>query len=141
MPRKSTQISEQEPIEGVAVREPGDEPVREPLPPQRGWKHNNVAGVERLTYMDTDKKIYEFWLKFRDGKPSEAVRAYLKDNGFRWAGNAPSGGRWPEVAGAWIKPIGYQTQAQDRLNGERVFDKVVDMILEEKGVAREPEPF
>jgi hypothetical protein len=144
MPRKSTQTQDQE-LQGqeapTATREPGDEPERRTLPPQRGWKHNNAAGVEWLNYIDTDKKIYEFWLKFRDGKPSEAVRNYMKDNGFRWAGMAPSGGRWPEVEGAWMRPIGYQTAAQDRLHGERVFDKVVDMIHEEKGIVREPEPF
>ncbi|HVX12049.1 MAG TPA: hypothetical protein VHC22_12785 [Pirellulales bacterium] len=146
MPRKSTQAQEQEP-QGldaeapVAMREPGDDLDREPLPPQRGWKHNNAAGIEWLNYIDTEKKVYEFWLKFRDGRPSEAVRNYMKDNGFRWAGGAPSGGRWPDASGAWVRPIGYQTQAQDRLHGERVFDKVVDMILEEKGVVPEREPF
>lgn len=133
MPSKSTQAQEQEQLE-PATREPGDEPDREPLPPQRGWKHDNAAGVERLNYIDTEKKIYEFWLKFRDGKPSDAVRSYLKDNGFRWAPDAPSGGHWPEAKGAWVKPLGYNTTAQDRLHGERVFDKVVEMICAEKGI-------
>jgi hypothetical protein len=133
MPRKRSQAQEQQ--EQVPAREPGDEQDREPLPPQRGWKHDNTAGVERLTYSDTDRQLYEFWLKFRDGKPSDAVRSYLKDNGFRWAPDAPTGGRWQEVKGAWVRPIGYETQSQDRLHGERVFDKVVEMICAEKGIA------
>jgi hypothetical protein len=144
MPRRRNQAEEQQ--EAVVTREPGDEPEREPFPPQRGWKHDNAAGVERLTYTDTDTHVYEFWLKFRDGKPSEAVRTYMKDNGFRWAPDAPSGGRWPEVKGAWVRPIDYATQSQDRLHGERVFDRVVEMICTEKGIAPEtkvggPTPF
>jgi len=134
MPRKPTLAQEQEQQEPIATREPGDE-SREPFPPQRGWKHDNTAGVERLNYIDTDKKIYEFWLKFRDGKPSEEVRHYMRDNGFHWEANAPQGGRWPDVAGAWVRPIGYGTQNQDRLHGERVFEKVVEMICAEKGIA------
>ena len=134
MPSKSTQAQQLEPVE-PATREPGDEPDRESLPPQRGWKHDNGAGVERLLYNDGDNKRYEFWLKFRDGKPSDAVRAYMKDNGFRWQPDAPTGGRWPEVKGAWARPVGYETRSQDRLHGERVFDKVVEMICAEKGIA------
>lgn len=132
MPRKRA-LAEEQQEQQHATREPGDD-TPERFPPQRGWKHDNTAGVERLNYIDTDKKIYEFWLKFRDGKPSEEVRQYMKDNGFRWEANAPQGGRWPEVEGAWVRPIGYATQNQDRLHGERVFDKVVEMTRAEKGI-------
>ncbi|HWB10552.1 MAG TPA: hypothetical protein VG826_15085 [Pirellulales bacterium] len=132
MPRKRTLANEQQHEETVA-REPGDE-QREPLPPQRGWKHDNAAGVERLYYTDTEQGVYEAWLKFRDGKPSEAVRNFMKDNGYRWQPEAPSGGRWPEVQGAWVRPTNYQTLSQDRLHHERVFAKVVEMIYAEKGI-------
>ena len=133
MPRKRALADEQQSQEETVTREPGDD-TREPFPPQRGWKHDNTAGVERLNYIDSGKRIYEFWLKFRDGKPSEEVRQYMKDNGFHWQASAPQGGRWPEVAGAWVRPIGYETQNQDRLHGERVFEKVVEMIRAEKGI-------
>lgn len=147
MPRKS-KAQEQE---QRAAREPGDEPEREPLPaaaapasrqqderepasPLRPWKHDNVAGVERLNYTDAKKKIFEFWLRFRDGKPSDKIRQYMKDNGFHWEPEAPKGGHWPDADGAWVRTLGLATKSQDRLQGERVFDKVVEMIYAEKGI-------
>lgn len=122
--------------EHATAREPGDERRRKPFPPQRPWEHDNLAGVERLTYSDADKKIYEVWLKFRDGKPSEEVRRYLKDNGFHWEPNAPEGGRFG-VKGAWARSTAYATLGQDRLHGERVYRKVAEMIRAEKGLTPE----
>jgi len=74
--------------------------------------------------------------KFRDGDPGEKVRRYMKDNGFHWESGAPAGGRF-NVAGAWVRPTTYETLSQDRLHGERVYRKVVDMMLEEKGLTHE----
>lgn len=133
MPRKNSQAQQQEQQQDAPTREPGDESPA-PARPQRGWKHSNEAGVERLSYTDSEEEIYEFWLKFRDGKPTDKVRQYMKDNGFHWESNVPSGGQWPAVDGAWVRPIAYKTRNQDRLHGERVFEKIVQMICAEKGI-------
>lgn len=122
----------------VATREPGDEPVYPPSPNPFGSKHDNVAGVELSSYSNKDTGTYEAWIKFKDGKPSEAVRSFMKQNRLQWRGDVPKGGIF-DVAGAWTLPIGYNTRQQDRLHAERIFTKVAEMILEEKGLAREPE--
>lgn len=119
-------------------REPGDEPEARRYPKAFGVRHDNEAGVELSMYTDKEKKIYEVHLKFRDGKPSEEVRRHMKENGFRWQPAVPQGGHF-NVAGAWVHPIGYKTQSQDRLQGDRVYQKVVDMIREEKGIERAPD--
>ncbi len=122
----------------VATREPGDERIYPPAPNPFGNRHDNQAGVELSSYSDKDSGTYEAWIKFRDGKPSDAVRAFMKQNRMQWHGDVPKGGIF-DVAGAWTLPIGFNTRQQDRLHAERVFTKVVEMILEEKGLVREPE--
>lgn len=135
MPRTRTLAKEQKQQEEVIItREPGDEPEREPLPPQRGWKHDNAAGVERLFYSDRENEVYEAWFKFRDGDPGPKVRGFLHEKGYTWKPNAPAGGRWPEVKGAWKIPTNFETLSRDRLNHERNFAKVVEMMYAEKGV-------
>jgi hypothetical protein len=104
----------------------------------RGWAHDNDAGVQMMTYSSKENRRYEVWLKFRDGKPSDQVRLYMKDNGFRWHGDAPEAGLY-KGAGAWTHPIGYDTGAQDRLLGQRVYAAVVNLILKEKGIDRQVE--
>lgn len=138
MPRKpTTKLQPQQ--EPPASREPGDEGDRKPFPPQRGWKHDNRAGVERLFYSDTEKGIYEAWFKFRDGKPPQKVFDFLKSNGYQPEPNAPSGGVWPEVKWAWARPTNFLTLSQDRLQHERNFDQVVEMMLAEKGIEQKQE--
>ena len=61
----------------------------------------------------------------------------MKDNGFHWEPTAPKGGQWPDAEGAWVLPLGLATKSQDRLHGERVFETVVQMIRDEKGIAAE----
>ena len=139
MPRKRALAEEQkeQQEEQAIAREPSDDTPKR-FPPQRGWKHDNVAGVERLLYSDSENKIYEAWFKFRDGRPPQKVIDFIMDNGYRPKRNAPRGGRWPEVEWAWAKPTNYETLSQDRLNHERVFEKVAEMMRAEKGI--EPEP-
>lgn len=139
MPRKRTLAQEQEQsLESQqasgAAPSPAQEERGEQVSPLRPWKHDNVAGIERLNYIDAGKEIFEFWIRFRDGKPSDKVRQHLKDNGFHWEPDAPKGGHWPEADGAWVRPLGLATKSQDRLHGERVFEKVAEMIREEKGI-------
>jgi hypothetical protein len=127
MPRKSTHATEQEPAQAVATREPGDEAAEaeaeRKAPNPRPWAHNNAAGVEMLEHRDP----YERWITFRDGKPPQDVIDYLKDNGFRWNRDEK----------AWSRPVGYKTQAQDRLAADRTYKQVVELMLTAKGI--EPE--
>ena len=104
-----------------AEREPRQYP---PEPNPRSWARHAKAGVQLLTHRDP----YEAALIFQD-KPSPAVIDFLKESGFRWNG--------PEKA--WTRPVNFETQAQDRLIASRTYHKVVNMILEEKGLAAEPE--
>ncbi|HVX62910.1 MAG TPA: hypothetical protein VHC19_19980 [Pirellulales bacterium] len=140
MSRKRNLAQEQEqPLEphqpSGTTPPPVQESQHEHASPLRPWKLDNVAGVERLNYIDAGKEIFEFWIRFRDGKPSGKVRQYMKDNGFHWEPDAPKGGQWPEADGAWVRPLGLATKSQDRLHGERVFEKVAEMLREEKGIA------
>jgi hypothetical protein len=125
MPRK---LKEQELAEQpVETREPGEdrsEPAVEPNP--RGWATNNAAGVEALTR----KNPYEYLIRFKE-KPSPEVIEHIKSQGFAWNRNEQ----------LWARPIGYSTAAQDRETGRRTYGKVVDMILEEKGLAPQKQPF
>jgi hypothetical protein len=127
MPRKSTQVQEQQPQEAIATREPGDDSVEveQKAPNPRSWAHNNAAGVEMLEHRDP----YERWIKFRDGKPPQDVIDYLKDNGFRWNASEK----------VWARPVGYNTQSQDRLAADRTYKQVVELLLTAKGIEPEHE--
>ncbi|HUY89233.1 MAG TPA: hypothetical protein VMV10_10900 [Pirellulales bacterium] len=122
MAKKRTEAQEQELAsqEPAAAREPGEDPsehVSEPNP--RSWAGNNAAGVEFLTR----KEPYEALIRFKE-KPSQEVIDTMKDAGFRWNRDEQ----------AWARPIGYNTQAQDRELGRRTYGKVVAMLLDQKGI-------
>jgi DNA-binding transcriptional MocR family regulator len=120
MPRKRTLANEQQQQDETVTREPGEDPsehVVEPNP--RGWAHNNAAGVEFLTRRDP----YEALIRFKEKPPQEVIDT-MKDNGFRWNRDSQ----------AWARPIGYNSAAQDRELGRRTYGKVVEMLLEQKGI-------
>ena len=120
MPRKRTLANEQQQQDETVTREPGEdvsEHFVEPNP--RSWAGNNAAGVEYLTRKDP----YEALIRFKE-KPSQEVIDTMKDAGFRWNRDGQ----------AWARPIGYNTQAQDRELGRRTYGKVVDMLLQQKGI-------
>jgi len=108
-------------------REPGDDGDERTVEPNpRGWATNTAAGAEYLTR----KEPYETLIRFKE-KPSPEVTGYLKDQGFYWNRDEQ----------LWARPIGYNTAAQDREVSRRAYGKAVDMILEEKGLAPQKEPF
>lgn len=135
---EATSLVEQAPNAEVAV-DAGEEDERKPFPKRRPWEHDNQAGVERSTYSDRDAGKFETWLQFRDGKPSDEVRAHMKAQGFHWESKVPEGGLF-QSEGAWVRPHKMGSIAQDRLVGERTFGEVVNLILKEKGLVHEPEP-
>jgi len=145
MARKKTDQTAQTLEESVAEQTAATIPTPEPAAPivakkvypkLRSWAHDNAAGVELNSYASTDEKLFEIRLQFRDGKPSEDARRYMKDNGFRWEPNREPGANFM-TPGAWVHKVAYEG-AQDRLTAERVYFNVVETIRKEKGI--EPEP-
>lgn len=114
-------------IEPAAV-EPSPESAGEPeraanYPNPRSWNTHSEAGAEHRTRTNP----YEIQIAFRE-KPSQAIIDYLKQEKFRWNGQAK----------VWSRPIAYGSQQQDRLAGQRAYDEVVRMLKKEKGIAEEP---
>jgi hypothetical protein len=105
-------------------RESGDEKQYPPEPNPRTWAENMQVGVQ----LRTRREPFEAELAFQD-KPSQGVIDFVKDNGFRWNREAK----------VWSRPVGYSTQAQDRLIASRTYHKAVEMILKEKGLTPQPE--
>ncbi len=91
---------------------------------------NTKANVRLLEYRGTGHDYPYFRIiSFPNGEPTEGIRDYMKTHGVQW--NKPMGSK------SWNVVSHYPTRSQDRIHAERVFRKVVDMILEEKGLARE----
>lgn len=94
--------------------------------------NNDQANVRLLEYRGSGRdEPYFRIISFPSGKPTERVRDFMKSQGVQW--NKPTGSK------SWNVVIHYPTRSQDRVHAERVFRKVVDMILDEKGLTREPE--
>jgi hypothetical protein len=112
----------------IASEAVGDESERRypPEPNPRSWVHHNQAGVR----LRERREPYQSEILFAE-KPSQEVIDYVKDQGFRWNGQERM----------WTRPVDYVSQAQDRLVASRTYSKVVDMILQEKGVEPERTPF
>ena len=81
-----------------------------------------VAGVK----LQEDRRVKQSQLKFAD-KPSDAVRAVVREAGFRWL---------PEER-IWWKAISNENGWQSRMDAERVYQQVTAMIRKEKGIDRE----
>ncbi len=100
--------------ERVGKREPGY---------TAAGKHDAVVGMRLREFQNPEKKIYLSAIKL-DEKPSDAVRAALKEAGFSWNGQEKE----------WERPIRFDTRQQDRLHAERTFDEVNKMIRTERGI-------
>jgi hypothetical protein len=108
-------------------RQPGDEPeVKQyaKAPDPFGIAIDKLAGV-RLFESKQDRQMA---IKFGDGrpedKPSQAVIDKLKEHGYRWQ---------PENK-IWAKPVRFQDAMQTRIEAERLYQEVTQMIREEKGI-------
>lgn len=102
------------------LREAGDEAERPKIPNPFTFINDTAAGV-RVAY---GRDPYQAEIRFKDGKPSEAVRQIMKEAGFRW--NPPFE--------AWTRPVEYNTRAQDRIVAERTARAVTKLVCEEKGI-------
>ncbi len=65
-----------------------------------------------------------------DEKPSEEVRAALKDNGYQWKAEAK----------VWSFPIRFESREQDRLHAKKVFHQVAELLRMEKGIKPAGQP-
>ena len=114
--------------------------VRKPFKEHKSLAHDNAAGVELMSYVDTsdpENRINQLWLRFRDGDPGEGVTAFMKDteNGsFRWEKNAPKGGGNFDVAGAWVIDYTWADRNAKRYIADKTFDAVRNMMRKERGV-------
>jgi hypothetical protein len=117
MPRKATQMQENEQQQPAAGRPPGQQRMRGQVAkgqPQ-SCETDSVVGAEYLTRSDPAEAM----IRFKE-KPSQAVLGFLKENGFRWS----------RTDQAWTRPV--RSKAGDA--GRRDYGKVVDILRVEKGL-------
>ncbi len=97
-----------------------------------GIATDNVAGV-RLFESKRDRQMA---IKFGDGspgdKPSQAVIDRMKEEGYRWN----------PVDRIWAHPVIADSAMATRIEAERLYQEVRQMIRQEKGIETGPElPF
>ncbi len=93
----------------------------------------DVAAGVRLFESKQDKQMA---IKFGDGgleaKPSEAVLDVLRNAGYRWKNRDR----------IWAYPVQGDSAMRTRIEAERLFQEIRQMIREEKGITQAPEvPF
>jgi hypothetical protein len=103
-----------------------------PAPDPFGIAKDNVAGV-RLFESKQDRQMA---IKFGDGrpedKPSQAVIDKMKENGFRWN----------PANRIWTLPVRPDTATATRIDAEKLYQELRQMIRKEKGIETAPEvPF
>jgi hypothetical protein len=123
----------------TAVAEP---PVADPIPeatfadrvgPKKEWvpapdpfpfATDKLAGV-RVFYSTRDRQVA---IKFGDGspeqKPSQAVIDKMKESGWRWK----------PADRIWAKPYGPESAMTTRIDAEKLYQEVRQMIRAERGI-------
>jgi hypothetical protein len=121
--KKENAALQQEPAGG----QPGDEPEVKQYakrPDPFAIAIDTQAGV-RLFESKEDRQMA---IKFGDGrpedKPPQQVIDTLKEHGYRWQ---------PENK-VWAKPVRSNDAMQTRIEAERLYQEVSQMIREEKGI-------
>lgn len=89
-----------------------------------GVATDNVAGV-RLFESRQDRQMA---IKFGEGKPedkpSQAVIDKLKESGYRWNPRDK----------IWVHPVRFESALGTRIDAEKLFNEVREMIRQEKGI-------
>jgi hypothetical protein len=97
---------------------------RPPVPDPFGIATDAVAGV-RLFESKQDRQMA---IKFGDGssedKPSQAVIDKMKEEGFKWK----------SADRVWALPVRAESALGARIDAERLFQEVSQMIRQEKGI-------
>jgi hypothetical protein len=81
--------------------------------------HDKIAGVKLLEHRNPFLTVVRF-----DEKPSVQITRRLREAKFEWV----------QANGEWIRPIRFDSRAQDRIDAERVYKDVCQMIRTERGV-------
>jgi hypothetical protein len=98
-----------------------------PTPDPYGIRKDNLAGVRLFE----SKRDGQMAIKFED-KPSQAVIDKMKEAGYRWN---PSDR-------IWAYPIRSDSEKTTRIDADRLYNEVLHMIRQEKGIEPAPEvPF
>jgi hypothetical protein len=95
-----------------------------PAPDPFGIATDNLAGVRLFE----SKRDHQMAIKFEE-KPSEAVIEVIKEAGYRWN---PSDR-------IWAHPVWHDTAMSTRIDAERLYQQVCQMIRAEKGIEVGPE--
>jgi hypothetical protein len=110
----------------AVAREPGDDAPaeRKHAPDPFVFAGDFEAGVR----LRESRRFRRSEIEFVDGKPSQPVLDQLKADGFRWS---------PDEK-VWARPVGLKDAYATRVEAERTYKQVVQIIREEKGISRNP---
>jgi len=97
---------------------------RKPIPDPFGVRKDNVAGVRLFE----DKRDRLMVIKFEE-KPSQGVIDMLKDGGYRWN---------PKER-VWTHPVSPETANTSRVEANWLYNEILHMIRQEKGIDPAPE--
>ena len=105
------------------TREPGDDTPteRKHAPEPFLLAGDYEAGVR----FRESRRFRRSEIEFLEGKPSQPVLDQLKANGFRWS---------PDEK-VWSRPVGVKDAYATRVEAERTFNQIAQMIREEKGLS------
>jgi hypothetical protein len=82
------------------------------------FKSDAVAGVALLE----DRRYKQMQFQF-DEKPSDGVRKLLRDAGYTWQ----------PADRVWVQPIDRKAGWMTRLDAEKLFDRIVESIAQDRG--------
>ena len=102
-----------------------------PVPDPFGIATDNQAGVRLFESRKDRQMAIMFGQGQAEEKPSQAVIETVKAAGYRWN---PS-------QRVWTHPVRYETAMTTRIEAERLYEQVRQMIREEKGIAGREVPF
>jgi hypothetical protein len=123
----------------------GEAPARQYRPNPYPIKTANLDGYKvQLQESRPEGKPWQMQIKFGDGsldnRPSDAVVDFIKSHKVtvetQEGPKEVNQFRWNDQDRAWAMRIDYDAPATSRQKAERVFDAVVEMVAEERGVGR-----
>ncbi len=103
-----------------------------PAPDPFGIAGDNLAGVQLFESKQDRQMALKFGLGQPEDKPSQAVIDKLKEAGYRWN---PSDR-------IWAHPVKRETAMTTRIDAEKLYQEIRQMIRQEKGIEPQTEiPF
>lgn len=146
MPRKRTPdlpTPDTEPSSATTVADPATEPPSEQTPSfveRLGERRSRIAIPDPFGIASdfaAGVKLFEnrqdrvMAIKF-DDKPSQEVIDRLKESGYRWNPNDK----------VWVHPVHFESARTTRIEAERLYQEVRQMVRHDKGIESSPDiPF